>query len=131
MHARGQTGMELLLVIAFVLVVSLGVVLPYVESQNITNAAYVAKLSILPFIEKNDLRAKINSVIPEIVGSDLTIHITTSGNWGTEVLDDLQSFGGCDNLCLEVKSVWSSGVVAIDWKNNSGTSTSDICSLIC
>lgn len=126
MHARGQTSIEVLLVVSFVLVVVLAIVIPYVENQSITNAAYVAKLSILPFIEKNNSNVKINHVIPEVVSGDITLHVTTSGTWDRAVnlelllgLNGLPS--GCRQVCNEVKALGSYSTVSIDWVHSGTT----------
>ncbi|MBM3282043.1 MAG: hypothetical protein FJY86_01725 [Candidatus Diapherotrites archaeon] len=118
---RGQTSVEVLLVISFVLLLVLGIVLPYVENQNITNAALTAKLTILPYIEKNSLRAKIVSIGPEVAGGDITLHILTSAAWDGLVYDELQ-FGnpvsGCMNVCNKVAELGAYSRVTIDWQDS-------------
>lgn len=120
MNGRGQTSVEVLLVISFVLLLVLGIILPYVENQNITNAAIVAKLSILPFIERNSLRAKINSITPEVNGSDLTLHIRTTMNPDAYVFDELINdiSPGCQRICQAVASLNSYSSVTLDWQSN-------------
>lgn len=137
MHNRGQTGVELLLVIAFVLVVALGIVLPYVESQNITNAAYVAKLSILPYIEKNGLGVKINSITPEVTNGNIAIHVKTTGNWDKYVRAELTtSIGsppstGCQRICSSVAALGTYSTVDLDWQDTNAGGTSPLCAPSC
>ncbi len=115
---RGQTSVEVLLVISFVLLLVLGIILPYVENQNITNAALTAKLSILPYVEKNSLRAKIVSIDPEVNGSEITLHIATTAAWDTLVYDELMygsPVSGCVNVCNHVYALGTYSRVYIDW----------------
>lgn len=122
---RGQTSIEVLLVVSFVLVVSLAIVIPYVDNQNITNAAFVGKLTILPFIEKNPLRVKLNSVIPEVdsATNEITLHIKTTGVWSTDVDTEL-SFpttlrpSGCEQVCDAVASLNAYSAVHLNWLHN-------------
>ena len=123
--SRGQTSIEVLLVVSFVLVVSLAIVIPYVDNQNITNATFVAKLTILPFIEKNSLRIKLNSVIPEVDSAlnEITLHIKTTGRWSNDV--DLElSFptagrpSGCEQVCNAVANLNAYSAVHLDWSHN-------------
>lgn len=123
MHSRGQTSLELLLVISFVLVLVLAIVLPYVESQNISNASIAAKISILPYIEKNGLRVKINSIAPESSGGTLTLHIVTSGSWDDAVFTELRynpltiGQSGCERVCAAAANLNAYSLVTLDWRH--------------
>ncbi len=120
----GQTSIELLLVLSFVIVVALAIVSPYIENQNKTNAAYVAKLTLLPFVEKNGLSVKINHVIPQVTLNGITVHITTSGTWDAGVRREIQLGvnnhpSGCMQVCTAVKNLGTFNVVTIDWQHTS------------
>ncbi len=121
MRTRGQTSIEVLLIFSFVIVVVLAVVTPYVESQNKTNAAYVAKLTILPYIEKNSFRVKINQIVPEVLsGGIIRLHIRTNGNWDGYVNEELNNgvnghSPGCQLVCDAVAKLGGYSQVEIDW----------------
>ncbi len=81
----GQTSLEVLFVIAFVIVFSLGIALPYVSNQTLTNVSIQTKLAILPLIEKNNHLVHISSILPETTPSGLTMNVYTVGQWDNSV----------------------------------------------
>lgn len=119
----GQTSIELLLVLSFVIVVVLAIISPYLDNQNKTNAAYVAKLTLLPFIEKNGLPVKINHVTPQVTINGITVHVATSGDWDRAVSPELL-FGvngrppGCMQVCTAVLNLNTFNTVTIDWEHD-------------
>ena len=120
--SRGQTSIEVLLVVAFVLVVSLAVVTPYVGNQHITNASLMTKLSILPFVEKNGLPVKISHIQPEVDRGGILMNIDTVGKWDESVRVQLIPLSGpaygCVFVCSEISKVGAYSPITVRWLHN-------------
>lgn len=129
MRSAGQVGIEVLLVVAFVIVMALAILLPYVESQNQTNAAIRVKLTILPFVEMNDKSVKVVRVQPVVSGSDLVVHVETKGTWDGLVRDDLllNPINGCFRICTQAKNGSPYSTVVLDWNHNGVSFCSRVC----
>lgn len=92
MNGRGQTSLEILLVISFSLLLSMMIAIPYLGNQARTDVGVQAKLALLPFMEKNSQLVRIQSILVEVNGDDVDVTARTTG-----VLDPV-SPADCDSI---------------------------------
>lgn len=92
---RGQTSLEILLVISFSLLLSMMIALPYVGNQARTDVGIQAKLALLPYMEKNPELVRVASIGVEVSPSqDVFVTAKTVGS-----LDPLSiSSSDCDSI---------------------------------
>lgn len=100
MRPRGQASLETLLVISFVLLVGLGVGLPYLENQEFTNATAQTKIALLPVLENNRVPLRIITMQPNLAGSDFNILVTVRGKTTPELTSLLVT--ACAQICQAI-----------------------------
>lgn len=78
---RGQTSLEILLVISFSLLLSLMIAIPYLGNQARTDVGVQAKLALLPYMEKNPELVRVSSIVVEVSSSqDVSVTVKTVGS---------------------------------------------------
>jgi len=80
MSPRGQTSLEILLVISFSLLLSMMIALPYLGNQARTDVGVQAKLALLPYMEKNSQLVRIQSIVVEVTNDDVSVTARTTGS---------------------------------------------------
>lgn len=131
---RGQTSIEVLLVVSFVILLALAISLPFIENQNRTNASIAAKLGILPYLEKNNLRIRLQSIAPEFLPpDDLRLVISSSGVWSTSISEELFStlggaVSGCQQICSSVHAVGGYSSINLVWYHDGVLECDTTCS---
>lgn len=85
---RGQTSLEILLVISFSLLLSMMIAIPYIGNQARTDVGVQAKLALLPYIEKNSQLVRIQSIVVEVEDEDASVTARTTGTLDSISSDD-------------------------------------------
>src|SRR5436853_7709673 len=111
--------MDTLLVMAFVVVVSAIILIPFVSSQGLTNSGAKAKLFLLPFLERNHSAVKISSIGSSVLNNVLTLTVSTRGEIDASIKNEIQSPTStfCADFCNEVKSVSTFASTALQWNH--------------
>ncbi|MEK6971001.1 MAG: hypothetical protein AABW68_04945 [archaeon] len=108
--SRGQTSLEVLLVISFSILLAMMIGLPYLENQSRTDAGIQAKLAILPFVERNSSLVRISSIVTEVSpGDDLLVRVTMAGEM------DAVSSVECDAVCSRIDPAGHFSMVSLEW----------------
>lgn len=101
--------------VAFSILLSLVIGLPYLEAQAKTNASVNTKLAILVLLENGQKLGKITQIQPEVTFSggslDLKMLVHTKG-----VLDgNIVSTPSCFEVCDQIDPTDFYGTVTLDW----------------
>jgi cytoskeletal protein RodZ len=132
MSARGQSSMETLLVIGFVLVVSAAILIPFTYQQSLTNAALIAKLEVLPYMDRSPSTAQITTITPQFASGNLVLDVQSRG---TLSWDSIQSIGAsnsptCQSMCQEVRQASTFQSISFTW-THTGAPTQVMCNVSC
>ncbi|MDP2666997.1 MAG: hypothetical protein Q8P05_05865 [Candidatus Diapherotrites archaeon] len=117
-----QASLETILIIAFVLLVGLGVGLPFLENQQFTHAAANVKIALLPYLEQNNFPLRIIQIQPTLDPSnDLTMHVTLRGTMTSDTGVALRGGGGCTKVCQAIDPANNYGTVSFFLVNENGS----------
>jgi hypothetical protein len=111
MGDRGQTSLEILLVISFSLLLSMMIAVPYLGNQARTDVGVQAKLALLPFMEKNSQLVRVQSILVEVVGDDVSVTARTTG-----LLDDIFP-ADCASILSKLDTTGFYEDVSFTWTN--------------
>ena len=128
LSSRGQSSMDSLLVLGFVVVVSMIILIPFVQNQAITNAALSAKLLVLPFVSGNSFPMQIDSIIPVVVSTTIGVDVITSGQMDASTRAQITPVV-CADMCTQIKQSGAYASASFSWTNN-GNSSILVCSPI-
>ncbi len=117
LSSRGQSSMDSLLVMGFVVVVSMLILIPFVQNQAITNAALSAKLLVLPFVSANAFPMQIDSIIPVVVSTTIGVDILTSGEMDASTRTQITPVV-CADMCMQIKQSGAFASASFSWTNN-------------
>ena len=129
MDSRGQTSLEILMVVGFTLVLGLLIGIPFLENQTRTNAAIQTKLAILPFVEKNTHLLKISSIVTSVSPSPLpflSVTVHTKGVLDASISEELAN-GSCAYICSRIDPEGYFDGVSFVWDHNSESECSSSC----
>ncbi len=120
---KGQASLEVLLVLAFSIIVALAIGLPYVENQRISNVGIVTKSALLPFLEKNPNEMRIASISIQDISTgstqtDFQVNVITRGKANADWLTLLSSESACVNICETIRDGSLATHVTFTWENN-------------
>ncbi len=115
---RGQSSMDSLLVMGFVVVVSMIILIPFVQNQAITNAALTAKLAVLPYLGGNAFPMHVDSIIPVATPTTIAVDVVTSGKMDSDTRN-LLTGAACLGICTEIKQSGAYSAATFSWTNSS------------
>lgn len=125
---RGQSSMDSLLVMGFVVVVAMIILIPFVQNQAITNAALTAKLLVLPYINSNASPMHVDAVIPVTTSATIAIDVITSGQMDSDTRNSITP-AACLDICTQIRQSGAYSAATFSWTNN-GNPSIVVCSPI-
>lgn len=126
--SRGQSSMDSLLVMGFVVVVAMIILIPFVQNQAITNAALTAKLAVLPYLNANAFPIHIDSIVPVTTATTIAIDVVTAGQMDTGTRASIDN-AACLDICTQIRQSGAYAAATFSWTNN-GNPSIVVCSPI-
>lgn len=125
---RGQTSLETLLIVAFILTLTALISFSFFENQSKTAVAANAKLLVLPYVEKNAHPLRIAAIMPALASSagssSLQLTVTTKGQLDPGFISSIP----CALICSRLDSAdYFPGGVAFVWNNLNAGASESVC----
>ncbi|QQR92646.1 MAG: hypothetical protein IPJ89_00160 [Candidatus Iainarchaeum archaeon] len=126
--SRGQSSMDSLLVMGFVVVVAMIILVPFVQNQAITNAALTAKLAVLPYLNANAAPIHVDSIIPVTTATTIAVDVVTTGQMDSDTRASIDNVA-CLDICTQIRQSGAYAAATFSWTNN-GNPSIVVCSPI-